>query len=381
MWAPGKKSIFSIEDEYDEADMDAPDLEDEEMDPDATGDATIPKTKKSSNLTHQCFVGNGNNDAMVRRTLVDNLGFKLMGRGMQFSNEYRFKWTQTSMEINYMHFKEGSQICNHISNSNRVFTNKIATIQVLEDLQYKLKNGILTSKLIDGTQNFVPETYRLDMVAELHQFLNSKTNGLWMEKKSVSNMGRGIKLISDVVEYRENLLVKKDIDAYGKIDPTTATSSTDILLKKLEEMGEESEANGNMKTEPGNDAEAKKINGDEKIGAKEEKTVEDESAKQVPSQEKTKKIENLNNLAKKLQGLIVQKYMEEPALIKGKKFDVRYFMIVACTRPFLVLTHTGYARLSLEDYNTDSFGKNDRIDKSTHLTNASVQKFHPKFKE
>jgi len=71
---------------------------------------------------------------MVLRTLVDNLGFKLMGRGMQFSPDYRFKWTQTAMEINYMHFKEGRQICNHISNSNRVFTNKIATIEVLEDL-------------------------------------------------------------------------------------------------------------------------------------------------------------------------------------------------------------------------------------------------------
>jgi len=87
---------------------------------------------------------------------------------------------------------------------------------------------------------------------------------------------------------------------------------------------------------------------------------------------KPKKIENLNNLAKKLQGLIVQKYMEQPALIKGKKFDVRYFMIVSCTRPFLVLTHTGYARLSLEDYNTATYGKNDRIDKSTHMTNASI---------
>lgn len=96
-------------------------------------------------------MGQGNNDAMIRRTLVDNLGFKLMARGMMFSNDYRFKWTQTSMEINYMHFKEGTQICNHISNSNKVFTNKIATIEVLEDLQYKLKNGTLQSEIIDGT--------------------------------------------------------------------------------------------------------------------------------------------------------------------------------------------------------------------------------------
>ena len=58
---------------------------------------------------------------------------------------------------------------------------------------------------------------------------------------------------------------------------------------------------------------------------------------------------NLNNLSKKLSGLIVQKYMENPSLIHKKKYDLRYFMIIACTRPYLVLTHTGYARLSLEE--------------------------------
>jgi len=112
MWAPGKKSIFSIDDEYDEADMDAPDLDDEQMEAENTteaadGQGTKPKKAKQTTLTHQCFVGQGNNDALIRRTLVDNLGFKLMARGMMFSNDYKFKWTQTSMEINYMHFKEG----------------------------------------------------------------------------------------------------------------------------------------------------------------------------------------------------------------------------------------------------------------------------------
>lgn len=108
---------------------------------------------------------------------------------------------------------------------------------------------------------------------------------------------------------------------------------------------------------------------------------EEKGAEEVEEKEQPKRIYNLNNLAKKLNGLIVQKYMENPSLINKKKYDLRYFMIIACTQPYLVLTHTGYARLSLEDYNTESFGKNDRIDKSTHLTNASVQKFHPKFKE
>jgi len=47
---------------------------------------------------------------------------------MLFSNEYRLKWVQTSMEVNYMHFKEGTHLANHISNANKVFTNKIATL-------------------------------------------------------------------------------------------------------------------------------------------------------------------------------------------------------------------------------------------------------------
>lgn len=99
-----------------------------------------------------------------------------------------------------------------------------------------LKGGILKSELIKDVSDFVPETYRLDMVAELHQFLSSKTDGLWMEKKSASNMGRGIKLIKDVKAYRENLLVKKDYDAYGKNDTDVPTDSTEILLKKLDEL-------------------------------------------------------------------------------------------------------------------------------------------------
>lgn len=78
---------------------------------------------------------------MVKATLVDNLGFKLMARGMAFSNDYRMKWTQTSAEINYMNFKEGKHLANHLSNSSRDFTSKIATIKVLENLKICLEKG------------------------------------------------------------------------------------------------------------------------------------------------------------------------------------------------------------------------------------------------
>lgn len=60
---------------------------------------------------------------------------------------------------------------------------------------------------------------------------------------------------------------------------------------------------------------------------------------------------------------------------------MRFFMLVACTKPYLVLTNNGYARISLEDYSTEGFGTGDKKEKTTHLTNASVQKSHPLFKQ
>lgn len=143
-------------------------------------------------------------------------------------------------------------------------------------------------------------------------------------------------MVKDVAKYRENLLIKKDVDDH---------SSTDLLLQKLEAI------------------EGKQTKEEEKAPVEQ------------------KKWKNLNNLVKKLGGLVIQKYEERPLLINKKKFDLRFFMLIACTKPYLVMTNPGYLRLSLEDYNTDVFEGNDKITKATHLTNASVQKSHPKFKE
>lgn len=73
--------------------------------------------------------------------------------------------------------------------------------------------------------------------------------------------------------------------------------------------------------------------------------------------------------------------MEKPSLVRNRKYDLRYFLLIGCTKPYLVLTNTGYARLSLEDYNLNDFDSTSRENKATHLTNASVQKLHPQFKE
>ena len=59
-------------------------------------------------------------------------------------------------------------------------------------------------------EEFWPETYRLDVVSDLYQFPNNPDTGFWIEKKSQSNQGRGIKLIKDVKKYKDDMLTKKD---------------------------------------------------------------------------------------------------------------------------------------------------------------------------
>ena len=88
-WAPGKNSIFSVsagDGDYDEADLDAPDL-DEDGDGEESKQAAQLKP-----LAKDCFVGDGNNPKLAKETLIQR-GYQVLARGMQFSEKFRFKWT------------------------------------------------------------------------------------------------------------------------------------------------------------------------------------------------------------------------------------------------------------------------------------------------
>jgi len=84
----------------------------------------------------------------------------------------------------------------------------------------------------------------------------------------------------------------------------------------------------------------------------------------------------MNLLVKELNEIVVQRYVENPLLVEGRKFDIRAYMLVVCMKPYLVLYNHGYVRLSLNQYTTEGFEK----DLITHLTNNSVQKHHPDYK-
>ncbi|NXX75107.1 TTL10 polyglycylase, partial [Urocolius indicus] len=65
---------------------------------------------------------------------------------------------------------------------------------------------------------------------------------------------------------------------------------------------------------------------------------------------------------------IVQRYIQQPLLLQGRKFDVRSYLLVACTAPYVVFFAQGYVRLTCVNYDAAS------DDLTVHLTNQSMQK-------
>lgn len=132
------------------------------------------------------------------------MGFKVMTHGMQFSDNYRFKWVQTPSEINYMKFVEGRHIVNHFSNAN-LLTRKIQTLEQIESLNLAMRSKSTSepySKLFDSVKEFTPMTFRLDVVADLVNFLNQPDDGLWMVKHSNSNQGKGVEMCANIGKFK-----------------------------------------------------------------------------------------------------------------------------------------------------------------------------------
>ncbi|XP_022608902.1 inactive polyglycylase TTLL10 [Seriola dumerili] len=75
------------------------------------------------------------------------------------------------------------------------------------------------------------------------------------------------------------------------------------------------------------------------------------------------------------QARIVQQYIQSPLLLKGKKFDVRSFLLIACTAPYMVFFRHGYVRLTCDLYDPSSNNL------SAHLTNQYMQKKNPLYSQ
>lgn len=51
--------------------------------------------------------------------------------------------------------------------------------------------------------DFVPRTYRLDVMSDEISFINHQSEGLWIYKPRNLNQGRGIRMIADIDKFKK----------------------------------------------------------------------------------------------------------------------------------------------------------------------------------
>ena len=66
--------------------------------------------------------------------------------------------------------------------------------------------------------------------------------------------------------------------------------------------------------------------------------------------------------------VLMQKYIANPLMIQGHKFDFRVYMLVASTNPLIIYYYDGFLRVSLYKY--DIYSK----ERAVHLTNTDISK-------
>ncbi|XP_029910699.1 protein polyglycylase TTLL10 [Myripristis murdjan] len=101
------------------------------------------------------------------------------------------------------------------------------------------------------------------------------------------------------------------------------------------------------------------------------KSQEDVAALRLKLQELQDSRANRRGCFQPPQARIVQRYIQKPLLLKGRKFDVRSYLLIACTAPYMVFFRHGYVRLTCDLYDPSSSSL------SAHLTNQYMQKKNP----
>jgi tubulin polyglutamylase TTLL5 len=74
--------------------------------------------------------------------------------------------------------------------------------------------------------------------------------------------------------------------------------------------------------------------------------------------------------------MVMQKYIKNPLLLNGYKFDLRVYVLVTSVNPLEVFIYReGFGRFSTVPYTLDP---NDKANKFVHLTNYSINKYNMK---
>jgi len=187
-------------------------------------------------------------------------------------------------------------------------------------------NGMGTDKLGKNTTVFIPTTHYI-------------SRNLWLVKAANLNRGRCIK-IADSLQGIQKLIKKfydginKKVEEDEETEIINPNNSNNLLIY-----------NSNKNKSPSNC---------------------------LSNDEKEKKKNSMAQIKYRSNSILIQKYIENPLLYNGRKFDVRVWVLVTHKLEVYVFKE-GHLKTSSSKYDINN------INKQIHLTNYSVQKYCDNF--
>ena len=180
-------------------------------------------------------------------------------------------------------------------------------------------------------------------------------SNLWILKPTGMNRGNGIHVFKDITKLMQ--LINESLSNVVTIKKVKQAEVTKNVDKKANEESKTKEEINTFNVEVTNHEQQK----DDKIKKGEEgsKLKNNDGGKK----EKTNKV-----MTRKF---IIQKYIESPLLIRGRKFDIRSWVLITHDLN-AYLFKEGYIRTSSSPFVIDL---NDVDNKFVHLTNNAVQKY------
>uniref|UniRef100_A0A8C9H0U2 Tubulin--tyrosine ligase-like protein 10 n=1 Tax=Piliocolobus tephrosceles TaxID=591936 RepID=A0A8C9H0U2_9PRIM len=268
------------------------------------------------------YIG-GNNGAAIISSYCKSKGWRRIQDSRR--EDYMLKWCEVKSRDSYGSFREGEQLLYQLPN-NKLLTTKIGLLSTLRGRAWAMSKA---SKAPGGTQARLGK----DAAAPTLEGLPWTSPG-HLRPQRVLRMEEFFPETYrlDLKHEREAFFTLFDETQIWICKPTASNQGKGIFL----------------------------LRNREEVAALQAKTrsVEDD-----PIHQKTP--------FRGPQARVVQRYIQNPLLLDGKKFDVRSYLLIACTAPYMIFFSHGYARLTLSLYDPHS------SDLSGHLTNQFMQKKSP----
>ncbi|XP_039732725.1 inactive polyglycylase TTLL10 isoform X2 [Pteropus medius] len=267
------------------------------------------------------YIG-GSNGASIISSYCKSKGWQRIQDSRR--EDYRLKWCEIRCRDSYHSFREGEQLLFQLPN-NKLLTTKIGLLSALREHSRAAGTG-------NKAALCAPARSGRDAAPALEGLTGTSPGGLGPQRtlKMEDFFPETYRL--DMRDEREAFFTLFDETQMWICKPTACNQGKGIFLLRSQE----------------------------EVAALQAKTQSAESdltcrktAFRVP------------------QARVVQRYIQNPLLLDGRKFDVRAYLLIACAVPHMVFFRHGYARLTLGLYDPHS------RDLSGHLTNQFMQKKSP----